>query len=148
MTWERIEPPTPRSTCAICRHMPGDPNCSKSQGYRYDPATTPPAVPATPDASNFEVVDVREVGAHMVMKVKYPNCAKCAYEGVKVMVFLECKALDAIKWRTIDPHFRGREQGAIRYRNPKEAPSPAARFPGDDQGWTEALEYASRRGQR
>jgi hypothetical protein len=97
----------------------------------------------TPDASRFDIEDVAQVGRHLVMRVKYPNCVKCAYEGLKVMVFLNVGLQDAIKWKRIDPHFRA----PIRHAQPltnylRDAPSPAARFPGSSDGWADALAYA------
>ena len=67
----------------------------------------------------------------MVLKVKYPSCKNCSYEGIKVMVFLDTTALDALRWKRIDPHFKDK------------APSPAARFPASDEGWNDALAYAA-----
>jgi len=134
-----------------CRHRPGDPDCSSSpEGarraaqYAIDSAQEmarrklAEVEARTPDAARFEIDEVEEVGGHLVLKVKYPNCAKCAYEGVKVMVFLDATVKQVLRWRKIDPHFR----------DPKglptatEAPSPAARFPGSDEGWKDALAYA------
>lgn len=98
----------------------------------------------TPDASNYEIQEVSEVGTHLVLKVKYPNCASCAYEGNKVMVFLNVKAIDAMKWKKIDPHFRAPPKVGSSYPNitSREAPSPAARFPGSADGWADAIAYA------
>lgn len=129
-------PPT-----AICRHGKDDPNCSSNRD-RYiayeKPARTSSLKPVeTPDASNFEVEDIVEVGPHLVLKVRYPNCAKCSFEGNKVLVFLNVSAKDAIKWRTIDPHFRA--PGAA---GGKAAPGPRGRFPADPQGWQDAIDYA------
>lgn len=115
-----------------CRHEPGDPSCSSNRPA-YGGVS-----PATPDASAFEVVEAEQVGPHLVVKARYPNCARCSYEGVKVMVFLGCSALEALRWRRVDPHFR--EPG--RPRDPREAPSPAARFPASPEGWADALGYA------
>lgn len=122
-----------------CRHRPGDPDCSShpSNAYRSDPA------PTTPDKSNFVVEEIEEVGPHLVMKVRYPNCVRCSYEGNKVMVFLNVRTIDAIRWKIIDPHFRDRRDG--RAAKSAIAPSPAARFPGDPEGWVDALEYAQQK---
>jgi hypothetical protein len=109
-----------------CRHSYGDPNCSS---YK--------APPPTPDASKFEVLDYQQKGSHVVLKVKYPNCDKCSYEGTKVLVFLNVSALDVMKWRTIDPHFRSSKP-----YSQTEAPSPVARFPASEEGWEDALQYA------
>jgi hypothetical protein len=94
------------------------------------------APPETPDASNYEIEYVLEVNGHLVMKVRYPNCAKCSYEGTKVMVFAGVGFKDALMWRTIDPHFRTDAP-----KNNREAPSPVARFPGSTKGWQDALDY-------
>ena len=113
-----------------CRHSPGDPNCSSN---KY----TPPS-PPTPDAENYSVVKAERIGSHLVLMVKYPNCARCKFEGNKIMVFLFVNELDALKWKKIDPHFRD-SKAKVRET---EAPSPAARFPGSDNGWADALAYA------
>lgn len=96
--------------------------------------------PATPDADNYQIVDSEQVGSTLCLKVKYPSCAKCSYEGTKVMVFLDTTTSDALKWTRIDPHFRDSKAA----RQPYEAPSPEARFPASDQGWGDALAYAQR----
>ncbi len=94
----------------------------------------------TPDATRFDVEDLVEVGPHAVLKVRFPNCAACAYEGVKVLVYLNVKALDIVRWKKLDPHFRAMPKSGWPV---KEAPSPAARFPASDQGWKDALAYAN-----
>jgi hypothetical protein len=115
----------------ICRHEPGDPNCTRGR-----PAYDPP--PATPDAAKYEVLDAQQIGRHLVMRVKYPNCFRCEFEGVKILVFGNVTAMDALKWKRIDPHFRNPNPRSL----VAEAPSPWARFPGTDDGWADALAYA------
>ena len=90
----------------------------------------------TINAERFEVLNAEEVGGHLVMRVKYPSCQNCSHEGVKVMVFSGASAIDALRWKRIDPHFRGPES------KPNEAPSPVARFPGTDEGWENAVAFA------
>ncbi len=133
-----------------CRHDKNDSSCSSHRNY-VDP--DPPRkeversfgalgfTPTTPDASNYEIMAVSRVGKHLVMKVKYPNCRSCAYEGSKIMVFTNVTEMQALRWRKIDPHFRDPKSllGAT------EAPAPAARFPGSDNGWLDAIEYATRK---
>ena len=116
-----------------CRHSANDPACSANQ-RTYTETLDPP----TPDSKRYEVVDVKRVGPHLVLKVKYPNCFACAYEGNKVMVFINVTEGDVLKWRSIDPHFR-----ADQSTDPTRAPSPAARFPASDAGWADALAYAA-----
>ena len=136
-----------------CRHGPGDPNCSSNpNGYaamenaRREKERQVEELKKiqddiyarTPDREKFEIVDMQRVGPHVVLKVLYPNCAKCAYEGNKVMVFLNVTEGDIVRWRIIDPHFRNPSQA----RSPKEAPPPAARFPASKDGWADAVAYA------
>lgn len=131
-----------------CRHKPGDPDCGSHARNSAAEATQAEKRRAdqferelaamSPDKTNYQIIDAQRVGTHIVLKVRYPNCIKCAYEGSKVMVFLNVTEGDVLKWRTIDPHFR----------NPKEAnnlgaaPPPAARFPASSEGWSDALTYA------
>jgi hypothetical protein len=119
-----------------CRHSPGDPNCSSNQPrvvYR-DP-------PGTPDKTRYEVLDAAQVETFLVLKVKYPNCEKCKFEGIKIMVFQDVTTIDALKWKEIDPHFRD----PLQKWNHRAAPSPIARFPGNDDGWKDAIAYAQRK---
>jgi hypothetical protein len=116
-----------------CRHSANDPACSKNKDY----VAYRSSAPTTPDAERFQVIDAREVGKHLILKVKYPNCASCSYEGTKVLVFFNVKAIGALKWRKIDPHFSDKK------RMDDEAPSPAARFPASVDGWNDAITCAS-----
>jgi len=90
-------------------------------------------------SENYEILDCEQVGAHLVLQVKYPSCPKCDYEGTKVMVFLCTPMKEALRWKRIDPHFRQEKSTG---RHPTDAPSPAARFPGDGGGWSDAINYA------
>lgn len=123
----------------VCRHAPGDPACSShpSNRYRNDYATDYGATSVTPDAGKYSIEQVERVGPHLVLKVKYPNCVRCSYEGVKVLVFLDVSEWQGLLWKRIDPHFRA---GKFRL---DEAPSPAARFPASVEGWADALAYAA-----
>lgn len=88
--------------------------------------------------TNYTIDRVTRIGPHLVMQVKYPHCEHRAYEGVKTMVFLNVTEPQALRWRSIDPHFRG----APEKLSDTEAPSPAARFPGNEAGWRDAMAYA------
>lgn len=121
---------------AICRHAPGDPSCGSNRFSSYSEPIKKSN--DSPDSDNFEIEEIEEVGSHLVLKVKYPNCVKCSFEGNKVMVFLNTKIKDAIKWREIDPHFRLK----AKVINSKFAPGPDARFPASQDGWVDAMNYA------
>lgn len=96
------------------------------------------ATPASPTPDDYEVEEVEQIDPHLVLRVRYPSCSACAYEGSKVLVILGATPVQAMKWRRIDPHFR--DPGKA--RDAREAPSPAARFPASVEGWTDALAYA------
>ena len=119
----------------ICRHASGDPDCSSNKREYYYSYSEPVK---TPDSKNYSIEDVVAVGKNVVLKVKYPNCSNCAFEGTKVMVFLNTTLIEVIKWKEIDPHFREQSKSFIATK----APSPAARFPSSANGWNDALEYA------
>jgi hypothetical protein len=124
-----------------CRHAANDPSCSSHRDYVAPQSEEP--MSTTPDSEKYEIVEAERVGKHLVLKVHYPNCKRCAYEGNKVMVFFNVSETDALKWRRIDPHFR-----ASTYVSPdskKGAPSPAARFPASPEGWKDAIDYAERK---
>lgn len=131
-----------------CRHSNNDPDCTHgglttraNQDATELRELRAKARIKTPDAENYEVVQVSQVGKHLVMKVLYPNCSKCSYEGNKVMVFLDTTTEQAILWKKIDPHFRA--DGKTRVS--REAPGPAARFPASKDGWEDAMDYARRK---
>jgi len=98
-------------------------------------------MPATPDSENYEIITFKRVKEHLVLKVRYPNCSNCSYEGDKVMVFLDVEEKDVIMWKKIDPHFMDHTQKT----DNKQAPAPAARFPASTQGWSDAVTYANGR---
>lgn len=133
-----------------CRHRdpPNNPDCSSyipmadreaKMRQRLSVEIKKQIEAASPNPVDFDVLDVREVGPHLVAKVQYPNCAKCAYEGVKVMVFLNATLKQALRWRQVDPHFRDEAT------TERAAPSPSARFPASVEGWQDAIDYAHKK---
>ncbi len=133
----------------VCRHSAHDPNCSRNGGgyvrelaqdqERKIKALETELANASPKPDDYEIEQVQRVGAHLVVRAKYPSCKRCAFEGSKVMVFLNVTEMDAILWREVDPHFRAPSANL----SPKVAPSPAARFPATEEGWKDALGYAA-----
>ncbi len=108
----------------ICRHAPGDPNCSSNRPVYYSTSGT-----SSIDNTKYEVKQFEQVGNHLVLKVRYSSCPNCSYDGVKIMVFESTQATEVIFWKTIDPHFR--EQ---RSRSKTIAPPPIARSPRTRRG--------------
>lgn len=129
-----------------CHHGPNDPNCSshpsnvaaRQSEYREQERVRLEVAARTPDKEKYEILDFLRVGDHVVLKVLYPNCSKCSYEGAKVMVFLNVTEAQMLKWKEIDPHFRDPKHQPAKH----EAPGPAARFPASSEGWQDAVSYA------
>lgn len=121
-----------------CRHKPGDRSC-ETQFPRPREILVPAPEPTTPDKFKYSIVDSERIGAHLVLKVLYPNCKKCSYEGNKVLVYLNVAEKDVLRWKEIDPHFAA--PPSIGSRRTDQAPSPAARFPASPEGWKDAIEY-------
>lgn len=127
-----------------CRHRKDDPDCSAYESNLKEARELlRKAEPTTPDAARFSIEDAVRVGPHLVLKVLYPNCGRCSYEGNKVMVFLNVTEIQALRWKTIDPHFRKPSNNLADSIKEKEAASPAARFPASEEGWADALKYAA-----
>jgi len=118
-----------------CHHDPGDPACSSTQA-RYGSSYEPPR---TPDIEKYTIEDLVRFNEYMVLKVKYPNCSKCAYEGTKVLVLPSVPELEVLRWQAVDPHFRDPNDKSFLI---KKAPAPVARFPASPEGWKDALAYA------
>ena len=119
------------------REMKGTPGWyNQSSNNLRDYVEVKPVTPETPDSKKYEILEIQEMGKFLVMKVKYPNCAKCAYEGSKVLV-LEATLAQAIFWNEIDPHFRDEKP------TKKKAPSPVARFTANAEGWKNAISFAN-----
>lgn len=129
-----FDPGSVYSVVMTCRHARGDRSCS-TQFPEYQSQA-----PQSPDVERFEWIDAQQVGTNFVAKIKYPNCANCAYEGTKVMVYVGVTPMDALRWKRIDPHFRDPKK--IIKLQPTAAPSPVARFPASPEGWAAALKLA------
>lgn len=131
-----------------CHHRAGDPACGSyareaarresEHAANRETALREVRAEMTPDNTKYEIVDVEQVGPHLVLKVVYPNCVRCSFEGNKVMVFLNMTAAQALKWKVIDPHFRDGPSGD----SARNAPCPRVRFPADAKGWSDALAWA------
>jgi hypothetical protein len=94
--------------------------------YRDAPAEKLP----NPDPANYEIQEAIQVGAFLVIKIKYPDCNN--FEGQKILVYKDKTALDLLKQKFIDPHF---------FENKKVA-SPVARFVPTKEGWEMAIRFA------
>lgn len=56
-----------------------------------------------PNPSNYEILEVKEIGKWCVAKIKYPDCAN--YEGIKILVFKNASEKEIRAAKFIDPHF-------------------------------------------
>lgn len=134
----------------ICRHAPGDISCSshpanvERRNYEYEKDKKEKDLRAkierefSPDPSDYRIIDAHRVENHLVLKVRYPSCKRCSYEGNKVLVFLNCPESVVLRWNEIDPHFRPKGRAG----NLHSAPGPDARFPASKEGWEDAIAYA------
>ncbi len=68
---------------------------------------------------------------NLILKIRYKDCAN--YEGVKVLVFENCKLINLLNQKQIDPHFSDN----------KKFLSPIARFEPTERGWEWACKFAS-----
>jgi len=98
-------------------------------GSSYDQpgSETNPSEPPVPDASRWKILDHRQVGKHLVVKINYPNCTN--YEGNKIIVYLDITLEELVKGQILDPHF-----GVS-----KKYPTPFARFEPTQKGWESAI---------
>ena len=83
--------------------------------------------PPNPNPHRFEILAVKEIGPLTVARIHYEGCT--TYEGNKVAVF-RMTAKDLKARNTLDPHFN------------EDPASPIARFPGDQNGFETAVEFA------
>lgn len=118
----------------ICRHGPRDPDCSSNGGGCYSRSSA--SIPPSPKVDDFEILDIFRHGALMALKVRYPSCKSCHYEGTKILVVPAAGEVTIHQWKKIDPHFRDPAKTA---RN--ACPSPVARFPGSKEGWENAKKF-------
>lgn len=79
-----------------------------------------------PDPKNFKILKTFELGGFTVAEVQYPGCT--TFGGRKVLVYTE-DSMELQSVTSLDPHFL--ESGL----------SPIARFPGDAQGWQDAIDF-------
>ncbi len=91
--------------------------------------TIPTKVPF-PNPHKFDIKAVRSIDSMLVCWINYPD-SKTFY-GNKVLVFDGMTEQELRQRKEIDPHF------LLRYRC-----SPIARFPGDQQGWDDAIAFAT-----
>lgn len=113
----------------ICRHSPGDPNCSSYSKTKIEYVYK--EIPSNePDKKDYFIEQVESVGPHLIIKVRYPSCKKCAYEGNKILVYLNVDIKQTLFWKEIDPHFKDPKVKVTKH----QAPTPNARFPANEEG--------------
>jgi hypothetical protein len=117
-----------------CRHAPGDHSCTTRYPIYNNIVNTEPL---TPDSKKFEILEVIDSYLpYLILKVKYPNCNKCSYEGTKILVYENLSIKDLIYWKEIDPHFSNSKS-----KDKTKSPSPIARFPASVIGMTHACRF-------
>jgi hypothetical protein len=106
-----------------------DGRLAKSPNEDYQVASKPNSL--MPDPSNYKIVQAKQVGNYLVLKIKYPNCTN--HEGNKILVFKDLTPIDLLNQKLIDPHFF--EERGFK--------SPIARFVPTKEGWDMALAFSS-----
>lgn len=90
------------------------------------------------DSTKFVIESYEEIAPYLILKVTYPSCKNCSYEGTKLMVFKDVSLLRVMQWRNIDPHFR-----ETLPEDKFAAPSPVARFPATEEGMQAARAFVN-----
>ncbi len=123
-----------------CHHGPNDRSCSSHRDYVAPHSyANSYSTPITPDSEKYEIIDYWEIGEYFVLKVKYPNCGICSFEGTKILVYHGISVKDILtKWKKIDPHFADPK----RPKSISSAPPPIARFPASAEGQALAIKTA------
>ena len=78
-----------------------------------------------PNPNNYKILKYLEFnnGRHLLLEIQYPDANN--YEGRKILVFENCRLIDLLEQKTIDPHFS----------NNPNFKSPIARFEPTNKGW-------------
>ncbi len=91
-----------------------------------------------PNPRDYEILDSYEVELNggspqaLVVLIKYPGCTN--FEGRKILVYQNCRLIDLIRQKEIDPHFT----------NDKTKYWPVARFIPTAEGWEMAQNFVQR----
>ncbi len=88
------------------------------------------AMSPNPDPERWHIMEARQIGHSLVVKLYYPGCTN--YEGNKVMVYEYCTIHQLKAQKRIDPHFSDNPD----YR------SPVGRFEPTKRGWEYACAMA------
>lgn len=86
-----------------------------------------------PDPNNWKILQAKEVGKFLILKMEYPNCTN--YEGKKILLFEDITLIDLVNQKQIDPHF---------FPANSKFKSPIARFEPTSKGWYMAEILAGR----
>ena len=102
-------------------------SCKSKLKPKYKPS---PTKNLNLNPANFRILEMYEVGDHLVARIKYPDCIN--YEGEKVLLYLNCGFAQLEGNFYLDPHFcKG------------DHLSPFARFEPTKEGWKAAILLAS-----
>ena len=92
-----------------------------------------------PDPADWELIEDKQIGEYLVLKLRYPKCKN--HKGVKIMVF-KATLSQLVKQKLIDPHFGTAESTRIDGQTGNML-YPIARFPGNEEGWHDAIWFAT-----
>ena len=80
-----------------------------------------------PNPFNYRILDYFELDGNLLVKIKYPDCTN--YEGIKILLYKNCRVIDLAQQISVDPHFSEN----------KSMKSPFARFEPTESGWNTGL---------
>ena len=84
-----------------------------------------------PDYTKYSILKIQELNNFLIIKINYTDFIN--FEGNKILMYKDCKIVDLILQKTIDPHFSDNQKFK----------SPIARFIPTDEGWDLALKLAT-----
>jgi len=94
-----------------------------SSAYPSEDHKAPVVKLPNPDPKNYEVIEAKQEGIYLLVKIRYPDCTN--YEGMKILLYEDTTLPKLLRQKYIDPHFSQNDKFK----------SPIARFEPTDKGW-------------
>jgi hypothetical protein len=92
---------------------------------------TPSSPLPNPDPYNYRILEHKQIGSFLLVKIRYPDCTN--YEGTKILVYKDTTLNKLKSQHSIDPHFSEN----------KTKISPFARFEPTSSGWDAAIRFCN-----
>lgn len=112
-------PGTPHTVTEYIERDPDYKNCPQCKISREN----------NPDPKQFSIVDHKQIGDFLVLKVTYDNIKTERFELMKIIVY-RGTPMDLLRDKVLDPHFT--KDGKV-----------VARFAPTDEGWRDAIQFTT-----